>query len=138
MDSHQVRKSKSPASSSSSRHQVKPSNTDDLIGRRRARNTRGIIARYKMAMDAFNRGGSMKAAFDCIGADRNTVCRTAPIAELSIAAPDIFKNVGAWNEHKEKLSSFVDRCRAAMTPEVKEKITKMKEDGDLLPIATHV
>ncbi|XP_062278329.1 uncharacterized protein LOC133983305 [Scomber scombrus] len=78
-----------------------------------ARNTRSTIARYKMAIDAFNRGGSMKAAFDCIGADRTTISRTAPIAELSIAAPDIFKNVGPWNERKEKLSSFIDRCRAA-------------------------
>lgn len=103
-----------------------------------ARNTRGIIARYKMALDAFNRGGSMKAAFDCIGADRNTVSRTAPIAELSLAGPDIFQNVGPWKERKEKLSSFIDRCRAAMTPEVKEKIAKMKEDGGLLPIATHI
>ncbi|KAG7471656.1 hypothetical protein JOB18_008157 [Solea senegalensis] len=70
-----------------------------------------IIASYKKCIDAFNRGGSMKAAFDCIGADRNTVSRTAPIAELSIAAPDIFKKVGAWNERKEKLSSFVDRLQ---------------------------
>ncbi|XP_056240187.1 coiled-coil domain-containing protein 106-like [Seriola aureovittata] len=103
-----------------------------------ARNTRSIVARYKMAMDAFNRGGSMKAAFETIGADRNTVSRTAPIAEISIAAPEIFRNVGAWDERKEKLSTFIERCRSAMTPEVKEKILKMKQEGTLLPIATQV
>ncbi|CAK6977233.1 Complement C1q-like 3%2C partial [Scomber scombrus] len=37
MDSYRMKESsKSPTSSSSSRHQVKPSSTDDLIGRTRA------------------------------------------------------------------------------------------------------
>ncbi|XP_056233812.1 coiled-coil domain-containing protein 106-like [Seriola aureovittata] len=126
---------KSPPSSSSSR-EVKP--TDEPMRRRRARNTRSIVARYKMAMDAFNRGVLMKAAFETVGADRNTVSRTAPIAEISIAAPEIFRNVGAWDERKEKLSTFIERCHSAMTPEVKEKILKMKQEGTLLPIATQV
>ncbi|XP_059201624.1 coiled-coil domain-containing protein 106-like [Centropristis striata] len=92
MNSYQIR---SPSSSTTSR-KVK-SNDDPMRRRGRARNTRSIVARYKMALYAFNKGGSMKAVFDTIGADRNTVSRMAPIAELSIAAPDIFKNVGAWD-----------------------------------------
>ena len=88
-----------------------------------ARNTKGIIARYKMALEAFNLGGSMKAAFDHVGTDRNTVSRSAPLAELSIAAPDVFKGLGSWDDRKEKLSSFIRRCREAMTPEIKEDIS---------------
>ena len=77
----------------------------------------------------------MKAAFEHVGADRNTVSRTAPIAELSIAAPDVFKGLGPWDERTEKMASFIARCREAMTPEIKEEIGRMKVEGLLLPIA---
>lgn len=81
----------------------------------------------------YNKRGSVKATFEEVGVDRNT--RTAVIAELSLAAPDAFKAIGQWNEKSEKLSSYVDRCRAAITAEIKRNITDMKEKGTLLPIA---
>lgn len=77
----------------------------------------------------------MKAAFEEVGVDRNTIARTAVIAELSLAAPEAFKAVGQWNEKSENLSSYVDRCHAAITTEIKQHISKMKENGTLLPIA---
>ena len=77
----------------------------------------------------------MKSAFEEVGVDRNTIARTAVIAELSLAAPEAFRALGQWNEKFEKLSTFVDRCRAAITAEIKECISKMKENGALLPIA---
>lgn len=80
----------------------------------------------------------MKAAFDLIGADRNTVSRTAPIVELSLAAPEVFETLGSWDERKEKMSSFVARCRDAMTPEIREEINRMKVEGLLLPIANSI
>ena len=89
-----------------------------------------------MALEAFKLGGSMKAAFEHVGADRNTVSRSAPIAELSIAAPEVFRSLGPWDDRKEKLSSFIVRCREATTPEIKETISTMKEEGLLLPIAS--
>ena len=63
------------------------------------------------------------------------IARTAVIAELSLAAPGAFRALGQWNEKFEKLSTFVERCRAPITDEIKERIRKMKENGTLLPIA---
>ncbi len=80
----------------------------------------------------------MKTAFECISDDRNIVSRTAPIAELNMAAPEIFESLGPWNECMEKLASFIDRYHAAMTPEVKQRISQMKDDGFLLPMATQL
>lgn len=62
----------------------------------------------------------MKAAFDAIGVDRNTIARTAIIAELHLAAPDVLKSMGQWNDKTETLSTFIGRCRSALTTEIKE------------------
>ncbi|XP_043089965.1 uncharacterized protein LOC122340412 [Puntigrus tetrazona] len=109
----------------------------DAIGhnRVRMRNTRGIIRRYLDTLEAFKKVKSMKAAFDAIGVDRNTIARTAIIAELHLAAPDVLKTMGQWNDKTETLSRFIGKCHSALTTEIKEKITQMKADGDLLPIA---
>lgn len=77
----------------------------------------------------------MEAAFEEVGVDRNTIARTTVIAELYLTAPEDFKAVGQWNEKSEKLSSYVDRCRAAITTEIKQHFSEMKENGTLLPIA---
>nr|XP_033487572.1 coiled-coil domain-containing protein 106-like [Epinephelus lanceolatus] len=94
-----------------------------------------IIKRYKAVLKKYNEGGSMKAAFEEVSVDRNTIARTAVIAELSLAAPEAFIAVGQWNEKSEKLAAFVDRCRAIITIKCKGEISKMKEKGTLLPIA---
>ena len=75
----------------------------------------------------------MKSAFE-VGVDCNTFARTVVIAELSLAAPEAFRVLGQWNEKFEKLSTFVDRYRAAITAEIKVCISEMKESGTLLPI----
>ncbi|XP_056466622.1 uncharacterized protein LOC130405521 isoform X5 [Gadus chalcogrammus] len=102
----------------------------------RIRNSKGVILRYVAALEAFRRGKSMKAAFDAVGVDRNTVARTATVAELHLAAPEVFESI-SWNERVESLSTFIARCRSLVTPEIKDKISKMKTDGDLLPMAVH-
>ncbi|XP_034142594.1 coiled-coil domain-containing protein 106-like [Esox lucius] len=113
----------------------KAATASDMLCRVRVRNTRSIIARYKLALQAFKQGNSMRAAFDSVGLDRTTIARTAPVAELHLAAPDVLKGLGPWNEKVEKLSSFVERCRSVMTTDIKNKISQMKIDGELLPIA---
>ncbi|XP_063065811.1 uncharacterized protein LOC134457768 [Engraulis encrasicolus] len=55
----------------------------------RMKNVVGVIARYMAALQEFRRSVSMKVAFDRIGVDRNTISRTAAIAELSLAAPEV-------------------------------------------------
>lgn len=43
----------------------------------------------------------MKAAFEEVGVDRNTIWRTAPIAALSIVAPEVVRAVEQWDEKVE-------------------------------------
>ncbi|XP_043091704.1 uncharacterized protein LOC122341994 [Puntigrus tetrazona] len=82
----------------------------DAIGHN-LRNTRGIIRRYLDTLEAFKKVKSMKAAFDAIGVDRNTIARTAIIAELHLAAPDVLKTMGQWNDKTETLSRFIEMDR---------------------------
>ncbi|XP_059189946.1 coiled-coil domain-containing protein 106-like [Centropristis striata] len=105
------------------------------MSRVRVKNIRDIIKRYKAVLKRYSEGGSMKTAFEEVGVDRNTIARTAVVAELCLAAPEAFSALDRWNDKIEKLSAFVDRCRAAVTTEIKEQINRMKEDGILLPIA---
>ncbi|XP_036420867.1 coiled-coil domain-containing protein 106-like [Colossoma macropomum] len=112
------------------------STKQDDLGRTRTKTVRGVILRYKRALQAFNQGGSMKRAFQKVGVDRNTISRTSPIAELALAAPGVFQALPPWNSQVEKLSTFVDRCREATNDEIKEKIIQMKACGELLPM-TH-
>ncbi|KAL2095639.1 hypothetical protein ACEWY4_007787 [Coilia grayii] len=104
-------------------------------GRIRTKSVRGVRQRYKQALHQFNKGGSMKKAFQKVGVDRNTISRTAPIAELAIAAPEAFRTLAPWDAKREKLSCFTERCKAAISVEIKEKIGLMKSTGELLPIS---
>ncbi|KAL2102179.1 hypothetical protein ACEWY4_001347 [Coilia grayii] len=127
-------KKKRPMKSTESSEQ--PSGSGLVHSRVRMRNTKGIILRYVAALEAFKKGHSMKAAFAAVEVDRNTVSRTAIIAELHLAAPEVFGNL-KWNERTETLSAFIERCRATLSPAILEKINQMKVDGELLPMAPH-
>ncbi|RXN30021.1 coiled-coil domain-containing protein 106-like [Labeo rohita] len=88
--------------------------------------TDGIIRRYKNALKRFTKFGSMKKAFTKINVDRNTIARTAIIAELAITYPDTFKELLPTDDVNEKISEFVERCRRAITKEMTETIAAKK------------
>lgn len=102
----------------------------------RMKNVVGVIARYMAALQEFKRSVSMKVAFDRVGVDRNTISRTAAIAELSLAAPEVFHALAPWDEKEETLAHYAHRCRQAMDDNIKAKIKSMKAKGDLLPIVS--
>ncbi|XP_063336892.1 coiled-coil domain-containing protein 106 isoform X3 [Pelmatolapia mariae] len=102
----------------------------------RMKNVVGVIARYMAALQEFRRSVSMKVAFDRIGVDRNTISRTAAIAELSLAAPEVFHALAPWDEKEETLAHYAHRCRQAMDDTIKAKIKTMKAKGELLPIVS--
>ncbi|TKS84289.1 hypothetical protein D9C73_018943 [Collichthys lucidus] len=102
----------------------------------RMKNVVGVIARYMTALQEFRHGVSMKVAFDRVGVDRNTISRTASIAELSLAAPEVFHALAPWDEKEETLAHYAHRCRQAMDDNIKAKIKTMKAKGELLPIVS--
>lgn len=102
----------------------------------RMKNVVGVIARYMAALQAFRQSVSMKVAFDRIGVDRNTISRTAAIAELSLAAPEVFHALSPWDEKEETLAHYAVRCKQAMDDGIKAKIKTMKAKGELLPIVS--
>ncbi|XP_053196244.1 uncharacterized protein LOC128380452 isoform X2 [Scomber japonicus] len=102
----------------------------------RMKNVAGVIARYMAALQEFRRSVSMKVAFDRVGVDRNTISRTASIAELSLAAPEVFHALAPWDEKEETLAHYAHRCRQAMDDNIKAKIKSMKAKGELLPIVS--
>ncbi|KAJ8260953.1 hypothetical protein COCON_G00166760 [Conger conger] len=111
-------------------------NRDGENTRVRMKNVVGVIARYMTALQEFRRSVSMKVAFDRVGVDRNTISRTAAIAELSLAAPEVFHSLPPWDEKEETLAHYSFRCRQAMDDTIKAKIKTMKAKGELLPIVS--
>ncbi|XP_034402751.1 coiled-coil domain-containing protein 106 isoform X2 [Cyclopterus lumpus] len=103
----------------------------------RMKNVGGVIARYMAALEEFRCSVSMKVAFDRVGVDRNTISRTASIAELSMAAPEVFHALAPWDEKGETLAHYAHRCRQAMDDNTKAKIKTMKGKGELLPIVSN-
>uniref|UniRef100_A0A6Q2Z1T8 Si:ch211-126i22.5 n=2 Tax=Esox lucius TaxID=8010 RepID=A0A6Q2Z1T8_ESOLU len=121
------------------RHRVMKSSKRSRDGentRVRMKNVVGVIARYMAALQEFRRSVSMKVAFDRVGVDRNTISRTAAIAELSLAAPEVFHALPPWDEKEETLAHYAHRCRQAMDDTIRAKIKTMKAKGDLLPIVS--
>ncbi|XP_078128042.1 uncharacterized protein kiaa1958 isoform X2 [Sander vitreus] len=104
----------------------------------RMKNVRGVIARYMAALQEYRRNVSMKVAFDRVGVDRNTISRTASIAELSLAAPEVFQSLAPWDEKEETLAHYAHRCRQAMDDNIKAKVKTMKAKGELLPIVSKI
>ncbi|XP_037403212.1 uncharacterized protein KIAA1958 isoform X1 [Pygocentrus nattereri] len=111
-------------------------NRDGENTRVRMKNVVGVIARYMTALQEFRRSVSMKVAFDRVGVDRNTISRTAAIAELSLAAPEVFHALPPWDEKEETLAHYASRCKQAMDDSIKAKIKAMKAKGELLPIVS--
>ncbi|GAA6224642.1 uncharacterized protein KIAA1958 homolog isoform X1 [Lates japonicus] len=118
------------------RHQKIKRTREGENTRVRMKNVVGVIARYMAALQEFRRSVSMKVAFDRVGVDRNTISRTAAIAELSLAAPEVFHGLAPWDEKEETLAHYAHRCRQAMDDTIKAKIKMMKAKGELLPIVS--
>lgn len=94
------------------------------------------MARYMAALEEYRHCVSMKVAFGRVGVDRNTISRTASIAELNLAAPEVFHALEPWDEKEETLAHYSHRCRQAMDDNIKAKIKMMKAKGELLPIVS--
>ncbi|TKS88141.1 Coiled-coil domain-containing protein 106 [Collichthys lucidus] len=95
--------------------------------RSRMTSIEGVIHRYKAALKKFNKYGSMKKAFSRIHVDRNTIARTAVIAEIAIMFPDTFQDLLSQHDENETISQFAENCTKAVTTEMAEKITAEKK-----------
>ncbi|KAI4871899.1 hypothetical protein NFI96_003182 [Prochilodus magdalenae] len=101
--------------------------------RTRMKTIEGVIQCYKLALKSYRRCGSMKRAFEKQNVDRNTIARTALIAELYIAFPDAFAALPEWNDTVEKMSACAECCRQAITCDMAQQILEMKKKLLLLP-----
>ncbi|XP_034147589.1 coiled-coil domain-containing protein 106-like isoform X2 [Esox lucius] len=100
----------------------------------RAKTPEDILRRYKMVLAAYKRKGSMAAAFQTVGVDRNTVAMSAPLAEIMIAAPEFFKKQPAFECGNDTLNQYVRRITKNATAEVSNVIKEKKKQNELLPI----
>lgn len=96
--------------------------------------TDGVIRRYKDVLRIFKKCGSMKKAFAKMNVDRNTIARTAVIAELAITFQDTFQSLLTGDEDQIKICVLAERCHGAINEEMAETITACKKNGKLLPI----
>lgn len=99
-----------------------------------ARTIDDVVRRYHKVAKAYKSLGSMNKAFKFVGVDRNTLALSAPLAEITMAAPKFLKSLPPFNLKKEKLLDYSKRCAESMTPEVRAKIEELKAKGKLLPI----
>ncbi|XP_048841071.1 coiled-coil domain-containing protein 106-like [Brienomyrus brachyistius] len=94
------------------------------------------IRRYNMVLGKVQKEHISKAeAYAKLGVDRNTIVSQAPIAELAVASPDIFKTLRATFKRKDSLRRFAETCRSFCQQEpTATSILKKKEEGCLLDI----
>ncbi|XP_041837971.1 coiled-coil domain-containing protein 106-like [Melanotaenia boesemani] len=104
----------------------------------RAQTPNQVVSRYQRLLKLFRRSGTMAGAFKRYGVDRNTIVVTAPIAELSIAAPNKYREVLKTYNSQVKLCVFAAQCAFAITEdaEIEQLVKDYKTNGKLLPFKT--
>lgn len=87
-------------------------------------------------LKAYKKKNSITAACKIVGVDRNTIALNAPIAELSIAAPEKFAEFKDQHTRKHKLGDFAGKCLDAIrdSSDVDKTVQTLKKTGKLLPI----
>lgn len=101
----------------------------------RAQTPNQVVSRYQRLLKLFRRSGTMAGAFKRYGVDRNTIVVTAPIAELSIAAPSKYREVLKTYNSQVKLCVFAAQCAFAITEdeEIEQLVKDYKTNGKLMP-----
>ncbi|KAL7874744.1 hypothetical protein SRHO_G00057140 [Serrasalmus rhombeus] len=95
-----------------------------------------VIRRYEKVLAIYMKGNTMAKSFQKYGVDRNTIAQTASIAELSLAAPETYRQLNDDRGKKEKLLDFAKKYQDVIASDksIAEKISNMKVEGKLLPI----
>lgn len=87
-------------------------------------------------LKVYKKKKNITATCKIVGVDRNTIALNAPIAELSIAAPEMFAEFKDQHTKKHKLGDFAGKCLDAIrdSPDVYNTVQTLKKSGKLLPI----
>lgn len=94
-----------------------------------------VVHRYRAVLKEFRRTRSVSLSCRTLDVDRNTIALTAIIAEIVIAAEG--ENFGPLPVFKEDtVGNYAKTCKAFLegNKPLGEKINKMKQDSELLPI----
>ncbi|XP_070408978.1 coiled-coil domain-containing protein 106-like [Nothobranchius furzeri] len=81
-----------------------------------------VVSRYQSLLKLYRKGGTMARAFKRYGVDRNTIVITAPIAELSIAAPRKYAEILQNYSNQVKLSVFAAHCAFAIAEDPESSV----------------
>lgn len=102
----------------------------------RARGPDEVVVCYQRVLKAYRKKKSITAACKILGVDRNTIALNAPIAELSIAAPEKFAELKEQHTKKQKLGDFAGKCLDAIRDDldIDRKVQGLKKVGKLLPV----
>ncbi|CAM4427757.1 unnamed protein product [Leuciscus chuanchicus] len=93
------------------------------------------VLRYHKVLRLVKSGSTKTDAYNSVGVDRNTIVNQAPIAELAVVSPDMFKLLRAGFQKGDSLQKFADKCLAQCILEPNAGlICAMKQANDLLDI----
>ncbi|XP_076580301.1 coiled-coil domain-containing protein 106-like [Chaetodon auriga] len=95
-----------------------------------------VIVHYQKVLKLYKKKHSIIAACKIVGVDCNTIVLNAPIAELSIAAPEKFAELEDKHTRKHKLGDFAGKCLDAIcdSPDIASAVTALKKSGKPLPV----
>ncbi|CAM4735704.1 unnamed protein product [Leuciscus chuanchicus] len=79
---------------------------------KRVRTPEESVLRYHKVLRLVKSGSTKTDAYNSVGVDRNTIVNQAPIAELAVVSPDMFKLLSAGFQKGDSLQKFADKCLA--------------------------
>lgn len=93
------------------------------------------VLRYHKVLRLVKSGSTKADAYISVGVDRNTIVNQAPIAELAVVNPDMFKLLRSGFHKGHSLQKFADKClsQCILEPNA-SRICNMKQANDLLDI----
>lgn len=94
-----------------------------------------VVNRYSAVLRTYKKTRSLRSSCEYHDVDRNTIALTAVIAEMFLAADEEKGRIPKFTG--PKLTQYANECKAFLDtePQLKERIKKMKQNVELLPVS---
>ncbi|KAL2099937.1 hypothetical protein ACEWY4_004331 [Coilia grayii] len=102
---------------------------------KRMKTSEDVVNRYRAVLRTYKKTRSLRSSCEYHDVDRNTIALTAVIAEMFLAADEEKGRIPKFTG--PKLMQYANECKAFLDtePQLKERIQKMKQNGELLPVS---